>query len=182
MKLKHREFILGILLGSVIFAAMTVFADNVLDVVVNPFKIKVNGEETFIEGYNINGNSYFKLRDIGKYTGFDVDFKEDTIMINTQVASTAPLNTQQEDEIEIVDGDTIKISGDLHYYFQYINRNILEHTVIVPVEEGDEKYTLNLCKKDTMDVLLENIPNVLSSKHMYISNNYLNDVILPLDN
>ena len=52
----------------------------------NPFKITVNGVEKDIEGYNINEYSYFKLRDIGEQVGFDVDFKEDTIMIETPLS------------------------------------------------------------------------------------------------
>lgn len=183
MKLKHKEFIVGIILGGIIFGGITVFADNLFNVIINPFKIKVNGTETFIEGYNINGNSYFKLRDIGECIGFDVDFKEDTIMINTQTAIMESLNEQKaKDEIEVIDEDTIKLSGDLYYYFQRINRNMLKHTLFIPVKNSNEGYTLNLCKKDTSEIILEDIQNILFSEHMYINEKYFNDVILPLDN
>lgn len=188
MKLKHREFIIGIILGGVIFSGVTISADTILNVITNPFKIKVNGVEKFIEGYNINGNSYFKLRDIGEQTGFDVDFKEDTIMINTQQTKTlnnldkVSVEQNNENEVEVIGEDTIKISGNLYYYFQHINKNTLKNTFFIPTENNDGTYTLNLCKKDTNEILIESVPNVTFSEHMYISDDYLQEVILPLDN
>lgn len=47
----------------------------------NAFPIKINGTETAMEGYNINGSTYFKLRDIGDRMGFNVDFQDNTIYI-----------------------------------------------------------------------------------------------------
>ena len=50
----------------------------------NAFPITLNGTPVEIEGYNIDGSTYFKLRDIGEKTGFDVSFENDTIVIKTQ--------------------------------------------------------------------------------------------------
>ena len=36
--------------------------------------IVLDGEKIALDGYIINGNNYYKLRDIGKAIGFDVDF------------------------------------------------------------------------------------------------------------
>lgn len=83
MKLKHKEFILGVVIGGVIFGSLTSFATAVLNVTENPFRVKVDGAIKNIEGYNINSSTYFKLRDIGEHVGFDVDFKDDSIMIKT---------------------------------------------------------------------------------------------------
>lgn len=47
----------------------------------NPFPITVDGAPVEIEGYNLNGSTYFKLRDIGDKLGFFVDFQDDTIVI-----------------------------------------------------------------------------------------------------
>lgn len=94
MKLKHKEFILGIILGGVIFGNLTIFANEALNVFLNPFKITVNGVYKNIEGYNINGSTYFKLRDIGNEVGFNVDFKEDIIMINTDENAETNISSQ----------------------------------------------------------------------------------------
>lgn len=52
-----------------------------LEVNPNSFPITINGEPVEIEGYNLNDNTYFKLRDIGDKLGFDVGFENDTIVI-----------------------------------------------------------------------------------------------------
>ncbi len=85
-----KKLITGIVIGAVLGTAIGGFAvGNVVD---NRFPIKVNGEEKKIEGYNIDDRTYFKLRDIADAVGgFTVDFKDDTILIDTvQAPSAAP--------------------------------------------------------------------------------------------
>ena len=47
--------------------------------------IVLDGEEITLDGYIINGNNYYKLRDIGKAIGFDVDFDNasSTVLVKT---------------------------------------------------------------------------------------------------
>ncbi len=45
-----------------------------MDVVENSTPIYVNGHRTAITAYNINGSSYFKIRDIADATGFDIEW------------------------------------------------------------------------------------------------------------
>lgn len=47
--------------------------------------IVLDGEEISLDGYIINSNNYYKLRDIGKALGFDVDFENatGTVLIST---------------------------------------------------------------------------------------------------
>lgn len=108
MRFKHKEFILGIILGSIIFGSLTIMASELLNVSLNPFKIKVNGVNKNIEGYNINGSTYFKLRDIGSQVGFDVDFKENTIMINTNNTSTTNTLSEEENSYNFVVIDEVE--------------------------------------------------------------------------
>lgn len=80
MKEKLQGLITGVIAGAVITGSIGVLAaqHTATD---NPFPVKVNGAETKIEGYNINGSTCFKLRDIGKHMGFDVNFKDGIIYI-----------------------------------------------------------------------------------------------------
>ena len=66
-------------------AATPVIAKEIYEATVNQFKVMVDNQDVDIEGYNINGYTYFKLRDIGDEVGFEVDFKDDNIMISTGV-------------------------------------------------------------------------------------------------
>lgn len=47
--------------------------------------IVLDGEKIALDGYIINGNNYYKLRDIGKAIGFDVDFDNasSTVLVKT---------------------------------------------------------------------------------------------------
>ena len=97
--MKHRDFVIGVLTGAVLFGSFTVIADN-YDIYPNPFKILVNGNERYIEGYNIDGYSYFKLRDIGNEMGFSVDFKEDTIMIDNIDSGQTIISSTTRDTVK----------------------------------------------------------------------------------
>lgn len=83
-----KKFILGFITGGIICATATGFAVEYA-VTANPFPVAVNGTETAIEGYNINDNTYFKLRDVADAVGgFNVGFSNDTITIDTTAEPT----------------------------------------------------------------------------------------------
>ena len=93
--MKRGNFVLGFLLGAVLFGGTTTFAAGVI---ATPFselnqRITLNGEEITLTGYNINGNNYFKLRDIGEAVGFGVTWEGDTrtVAIDTE----APYEPEQ---------------------------------------------------------------------------------------
>lgn len=77
-----KKFILGFIVGGIICATITGFAVEYA-ITANPYPVKVNGVETAIEGYNINDNTYFKLRDVANAVGgFKVDFVDGTITVD----------------------------------------------------------------------------------------------------
>ncbi|MCD8180069.1 MAG: copper amine oxidase N-terminal domain-containing protein [Firmicutes bacterium] len=57
-----------------------------LNVEQNTAPVYVDGEETELFSYNINGNTYFKIRDIGDMVGFEVDWDGDAqaVVIKTE--------------------------------------------------------------------------------------------------
>ena len=78
-----KNFITGFIAGGIICAAITGFAVEYA-VTANPFPVKVNGQAVQVEGYNINDNTYFKLRDVADAVGgFEVGFADNTITIDT---------------------------------------------------------------------------------------------------
>ena len=82
-----KKFILGFITGGIICATATGFAVEYA-VTANPFPVAVNGTETAIEGYNINDNTYFKLRDVADAVGvFNVGFSDNTITIDTDTTA-----------------------------------------------------------------------------------------------
>jgi hypothetical protein len=91
VKIMKKE-ILFFAAGALTTAGITAFAAQ-LDVNPNSFPITLNGDPIEIEGYNLDGNTYFKLRDIGDKLGFDVDFENDTIVITKSDRSLSQTST-----------------------------------------------------------------------------------------
>ena len=186
MKFKHRELFLGILIGAIIFGFIGTLADDLYNIMSNPFKIKVNGVEKNIEGYNINGYSYFKLRDIGEQVGFEVDFKEDTILIDDK----QPTFSSKSESYWI--NQDIYVENDIKYYrWSYFEaNNILSKTYIDAIinNRNTNDYNMILRKKNVDnkksrddEIVLENIEYKIIDDRIMISEHYFNDYILPLD-
>lgn len=96
-----KKFILGTITGAILCLSISALAN--FEAIPNAFPIKLNGNEVSLEGYNINGSTYFKLRDIGDKVGFGVDFADNTININVNTsigsgisqAKSAPKSTSE---------------------------------------------------------------------------------------
>lgn len=84
MKRKFFDFALGVLTGAVLFGGATAVAAGI---VAEPSwsPIFVDGRQVQMTAYNILGNNYVKLRDIGKEVGFNVYYQN-----GVQVDSDAP--------------------------------------------------------------------------------------------
>ena len=102
-----KEFIAGIVLGGIFFGAVGAFAGQYV-ATENPFPIQLNGNNVSIEGYNIDGSTYFKLRDIASTIGgFEVDFANDTILLSKDGYSYASSGNTGDNSAfyDIVKGD-----------------------------------------------------------------------------
>lgn len=77
-----KQFIFGFIAGAITFGALGALAAGVI-AEPNKFPIKLNGNDIEINGYNIDGSTYFRLRDISNTVGgFDVDFQNNTIFLS----------------------------------------------------------------------------------------------------
>ena len=158
--MKLKGILCGVIIGVLLASGMFVLAEETLSITPNPFKITVNGVEKKIEGYNINGSTYFKLRDIGNEVGFSVDFKDDTIMItgDSKIATTKSDNLAPGKEV---------VDGKLYYWCSTIgDLKLLNNTFIKvsPVEPGDySALNIALCKKGTREIIYENIGYLIIS-------------------
>ena len=93
--MKRNNFIAGFVSGALIFGAIGAIAAGIT-ATPNPFPIILNGENVSIEGYNINDQTYFKLRDISEAVGsFDVDFKDGTIILSAKQESQTETEGEQ---------------------------------------------------------------------------------------
>ncbi|MBQ7718745.1 MAG: hypothetical protein IJT38_05540 [Clostridia bacterium] len=77
--------------------------------------------------------------------------------------------------------NSVLIEGKKYIYFQYINNTLLRNTFITTKWEDNENYSLVLCRRNH-SIILEPIPFQAFCEHAYISEDYINNNILPLDN
>lgn len=79
-----KNFVTGFISGAIAFTMVGAMAANMVTTP-NTYPVKLDGKDVSIEGYNVDDYTYFKLRDISDAVGgFDVDFKDDTIVLTSQ--------------------------------------------------------------------------------------------------
>lgn len=125
MRFNYKNFLAGVAVGAVALNAAPSIADVVYNITPNPFRITVNQDEKEIEGYNINGSTYFKLRDIGEQVGFGVDFKENTIMITTD--NTNSKDGATPDVVANATGDTEEPLGYYDLVFSQFSHAFVDY-------------------------------------------------------
>lgn len=77
-----KQFIIGFTAGALVFSAIGAFAVQ-YTATENTFPVQLNGDAVSINGFNIEGSTYFKLRDVAEAVGgFDVDFNNNTIQLS----------------------------------------------------------------------------------------------------
>lgn len=197
--MKIKEILCGVIIGSLLTSGIFVVAEEALSVTPNPFKITVNGEAKNIEGYNINGSTYFKLRDIGNEVGFSVDFKEDTIMLDTisqEKSFVGSVDNTTSDDIKVINSNGAtyySINGTLYYWWSHFSsKKMLDNTfvhIVTEKDDGGSRYYNVVLRKIGDDgikskddeILLENIEYLIISDMVCISEDYFNEVILPID-
>ena len=86
MRRRLFDILSGILIGAILFAGPALAASGVT-AVPSSHPIYVDGRLVQMEAYNINGNNYVKLRDIGQAAGFNV-YWQDGVQVDMGAAYT----------------------------------------------------------------------------------------------
>lgn len=106
-----KQLFCGIIIGAVAAVSITAFAEYVI--VPNSFPVKVNGQTVQVEGYNINDSTYFKLRDVADAVGgFDVDFIDGTITIQSDSAPTPTPDTSVVSNTSLAPNPKLSLPAD----------------------------------------------------------------------
>ena len=105
MRRNTMSFAAGVLTGAVLFGGSVAYAAGVL---AEPSwqNIYVDGKKVEMTAYNINGNNYVKLRDIGQAVGFNVYWDG-----GVQIDSTAPYTGEAPAVSTVPINDGIQISS-----------------------------------------------------------------------
>ena len=100
-----KQFIAGFLCGSILFGSASAFA-GVVQVVPSQQKVMINGTVADVRGYNIDGNNYYQLREVGKALNVSVDYESatNTIQVNTDQPYGTIQKTEQTVSMNQADG------------------------------------------------------------------------------
>ena len=95
---KYTYFLLGLLCGAVFFGGTAVMANSGVLAQITSQIFFLNGEQTELFAYNINGNNYAKLRDAAALFGADIEYIEETNSVHMEFP--------KQEEIEDIPQDT----------------------------------------------------------------------------
>lgn len=111
MKGKFLQFVLGIFVGATLFGGVTAVAAGIT---AEPSwsPIFVDGQQVQMSAYNIAGNNYVKLRDIGQAVGFNV-YYQNGVQVDSDApyTGTAPAQTVVQTVQTQTATSTIKVSS-----------------------------------------------------------------------
>jgi len=99
--MKRFQFLTGFLCGALLFAGFTSVASAASGIMaaISNQPVYVDGQQVFMTAYQIGGNNYVKLRDIGEAVGFNVYWDGTSVQVESDQPYTgvAPENqpTQQ---------------------------------------------------------------------------------------
>ena len=101
MIMKKKDFALGILCGAMLFSGATAVAAGVS---AEPTwqNIYVDGKQVSMTAYNIAGNNYVRLRDIGQQVGFNV-YWQDGVQIDTDTPYTGVAPVQGAEALPTIE-------------------------------------------------------------------------------
>ena len=96
---KSLYLIAGILIGITLFGGSSVLAAGIT-AERSTNRIYVDGQEVHLTAYNINGNNYVMLRDVGRAVGFNVYWDNDVRCVQIETGKpytgTAPLKMESD--------------------------------------------------------------------------------------
>jgi hypothetical protein len=137
MKKSLVSMLTGILLGAVLLGGAQAVAETVTGQR-STQRIYVNGRQVQMEAYNINGNNYVKLRDIGKEVGFAVDYDAATnsVYVGERPAAAATGNVEKSHDQYIPEvGD--RIICDDGYAYEILDMSRYDSNVFAAGPVGE---------------------------------------------
>ncbi len=186
----NKQTVVSFILGGVLFSSAGVFATTQLNIVPNSYPIVVNDENADVEGYNIEGRTYLQLRDITNILGISLDFKNNTIYINTKDSNISDNKIDNNDPLtKTADGLTIfyydknsnrysKTTGTQYIQLVEFLNEYKELGYSVEVENNLGK----LINSQKTEPILTNIPIEQIDTFTMIKYDYYINIIIPLIN
>ena len=156
---KYKQFMIGFLVGALVFSLSPVFAEVKYNIMENPFPVFINGKMERVEGYNINGYTFLKLADFSK-AGLEVKFNETEKRIEIESAVNI-INEIEKDGYEMVVSngfeyvsidDIVKKYEDKYRFDKMDNRFAAYRNSIALVNNETNLRIIEIPNKNTLTV------------------------------
>ena len=163
-----KKFTLGFLLGALMFGFISVAATATHNIMPNPFRILVDGEERVVEASLINDRTFLQLRGVGYlFDGVEVDFVDGVIIIETENKEERDISIEQDRWNTSTDN---QVCIDEYILLTELDRQLLaKHRFVfenshVSLFKQDENGALTVLKVDNIpfEVILDRIHIPLS--------------------
>ena len=115
---KRFNFLLGLLLGMALITTTGAAASAAIQATLSHHPVRVNGEYVDIQGYLINGNNHYKLRDLGELLGFNVEWDQEAGCVNItteDAAENASVSSTDAERYVPAVGDVILCDDGYQY-------------------------------------------------------------------
>ena len=146
---KYKQFMIGFLVGALLFSLSPVFAEGELNIINNPFPILINGQVAEVEGYNINGYTFLKLADFGK-TGLVVKFNETEKRIEIESVGK---NSSERGDDKVSDGIATEATTSDGLTICTIDG--VRYIAMADVCDKYDKYAIGVSEKNSQNLALK---------------------------
>ncbi len=169
MKRRTGSFLLGLIVGAVMFSGTTAFAASGIMAYLSQQPIYVDGEQVSLTAYNIGGNNYVMLRDIGQAVGFNV-YWDGAVQIDSDAPYTgiapeeaaeqlpAPEETNEPEEVTQTTGEDLSLAANDAVFDSVYTReayNAIRQAVVD--KQGGAYFTASAENRRTLNTVLSHI-------------------------
>lgn len=177
-----KKFILGFVLGALIFGGISVFAigPERIEAVFAEYNILVNGKTVDLEDSRIiskDGSSYLPLRKTANLLGYDVTYKADsrTIVLDSVSVQETNLNS---DTITLNDDGGVDMDIETPVGSIYIMDIMEQHSGYTFSDYNKDTQTANLYFES--EIVLNDIPLTLVKGRAFVESLYFENNIKPI--
>lgn len=160
MKRRTGSFLLGLIVGAVMFSGTTAFAASGIMAYLSQQPIYVDGEQVSLTAYNIGGNNYVMLRDIGQAVGFNV-YWDGAVQIDSDAPYTgiAPEEeTAEPEEVTQTSSEDLSLAANDAVFDSVYTReayNAIRQAVMD--KQGGAYFTVSAENRRTLNTVLSHI-------------------------
>ena len=145
-----KSFIIGFVLASVLSAGIVCATEYVSNVILSPFPIQLNGKAYTPEMpiLNYQGRTYLALREFGTVTNNEIDFVNNTIIINSSKTSTSGTTTPSTTQVTLGEKNALSKAKSYLSFTSFSQKSLYDQLEYEGFTEKEITYAIENCGAD----------------------------------